>query len=321
VHRLVLLAVVAAATAGVAAGAGATRGKPATSRITAVDAAGGAMAVGLAWTPKACEGAMIWSPGERAAWTFRLPRPCPATRTGRGVAAVSSSAFRVVFLSYVGGSTREWRLWTATRTAHTPRLLRSASAKAGEPAPILLGNGGDGGIPYAVGRTVVVLSDDGTRTLTWTAPGAIAALNATYVNLAVTLADGDVVVVPASGSATTYAGVGARNAQAALGGAVYETPTHIVLRRGKATRILTATPGARLVAFNSGALLYRVGGALHLYRNWTGKDIVRSAHIQPPYLVDADRRLLAWASRSLLCSAVFWNDPTLPLGRYPGCTS
>jgi hypothetical protein len=319
VNRLLLVVVLGLAAAALTSAAAADRGKQASSPLTAVDSAGGAMAAGLSWTPKACEGATLWSPGERAAWTFRLPRPCPATSTGRGVSAVSSTGFRVAFLSYVGGNTREWRLWTATRTAHTPRLVRSASADAGDPSPILLGNGGDGGIPYAVGRTVVVLNDRGTRNLTWTAPRQIAVLNATHFDLAVTLADGGVVVVGAQGKrTTTYPGLGARDAQAILGGVVYETPSQIVLRKGKVTRILTTTPGARLVDYVDGTLLYLVHGALHSYAWQTRKDLMLR-RIPRPYLVDGDRHMLAWASGSRLCSAVFWGS-SRPFPRDPGCS-
>jgi hypothetical protein len=310
-----LLLVLLLAFAGTAS---ADRGKQASSPVTAVDAAGGTIAAGLAWTPQACEGVTLWSPGERAAWTFRLPRPCPATSTGRGIAAVSSTGFRVAFLSYVGGNTREWRLWTATRTAHTPRLLRTAAADANAPSPILLGNGGDRGIPYAVGRDVVVLSTQGRRLLTWHAPAAIASLNYTPNRLAVTLATGDVVVVDTAASTTTYAGLGARSAQAILGGLAYETPTQIVVRKGAATRALVSASGARLVDYVDGTLLYLLGGTLHS-ATWRGSTDRVLRHIPKPYLVDADRRGLAWASGSLLCTTVFAASPQ-PFPRYRGCS-
>jgi hypothetical protein len=138
-----------------------------------------------------------------------------------------------------------------------------------------------------------VLQDNGKRRLTWTAPGTIVALNATQPDLAVTLADGDVVKVSTAGKATTYGGIGARNAQAVTGGIVYETPTGIVLRRSGVTTPLTAAPGARFVAFDTGRLLYRV---------------------------DADRRILVWARGRALCSAVYWIDASAPLGDdYPAC--
>ena len=128
----------AAVVGGLAAAARADRGwaPPAGAGVGPVDVAYGSFAGGIGWTRSTCEGAVLWLPGERQRWLFRVPGPCPATSTGRGVSAVAVSSQRVVFLSYVGGNTREWRLWTATPTAKRPRLLRTASADADAPSPI-----------------------------------------------------------------------------------------------------------------------------------------------------------------------------------------
>ena len=77
---------------------------------------------------------------------------------------------------------------------------------------------------------------------------------------------------------------------------------------------------ARHGAFDTRARAYRVSGAIHIYTESNGKDVVR-LHLRPPYLVDADRRILVWASGPLLCSAVYWIDSMATLGDYPGCTS
>src|SRR6058998_811576 len=99
-----------------------------------------------------------------------------AAPSGRRVAAVSTDGERVVWLAYAGGNIRDWLLWTATPTARTPHRLRFRSADVDAPPPILLGNGGEGGIPYALGRDVIVIGPRGRRALFCRAPARVVAL-------------------------------------------------------------------------------------------------------------------------------------------------
>src|SRR6185437_9493788 len=105
----------AAVVGGLAAAARADRGwAPPAGAVGPVDVAYGSFAGGIGWTRSTCEGAVLWLPGIRQRWLFHVSGPCPETSTGRGVSAVAVSSQRIAFLSYVGGNTREWRLWTAT---------------------------------------------------------------------------------------------------------------------------------------------------------------------------------------------------------------
>jgi len=203
---------------GLAAAAHADRGwaPPARAAVGPVDVSAGSFAGAVGWTHAACEGAVLWLPGIRQRWLFHVPGRCPETSTGRGVSAVAVTDQRIAFLSFVGGNTREWRLWTATPTAKRPRLLRMASADADAASPILLGNGGEAGIPYAVGRDVFVVAGDGHRAATWHAPADIVSLNVHSGTLAATLADGTVQTVlvrPSSSAGVSYTQPGARAAE------------------------------------------------------------------------------------------------------------
>ena len=64
---------------------------------------------------------------------------CPQTSTGTGIAGIESSAARVLWLSYTGGNTREWSLYTATTSARKGRLLRFVARDVDGPPGIVLG--------------------------------------------------------------------------------------------------------------------------------------------------------------------------------------
>jgi hypothetical protein len=300
----------AAVVGGLAASARADRGwaPPARAAVGPVDVAHGSFAGGIGWTRSTCEGAVLWLPGERQRWLFHVPGPCPATSTGRGVSAVAVSSRRVVFLSYVGGNTREWRLWTATPTARLPRLLRTASGDAEAPSPILLGNGGEEGIPWAVGRDVFVLAGDGHRALTWHAPADIVSLNEHSGLVAATLADGTVQLVPVQPSKAaliSYAQPGARAAQAISGGAVIDASDGIHLRKGSRTLRLDVPAGARLLGYSDGWLVYATGRAIHVFSYQRSQDILARSVRSGPVTADADRGGIGWTNGGTLCWTVF----------------
>jgi hypothetical protein len=300
----------AAVVGGLAAVARADRGwaPPAGAGVGPVDVAYGSFAGGIGWTRSTCEGAVLWLPGIRQRWLFHVPGPCPATSTGRGVSAVAVSSRRVVFLSYVGGNTREWRLWTATPTAERPRLLRAAAADADAPSPILLGNGGEEGIPWAVGRDVFVLAGDGHRALTWHAPADVLSLNEHSGLLAATLADGTVTLVPVQPSqaaVASYAQPGARTAQAISGGVVIDAADGIHLRKGTSTLRFDVPAGARLLGYSDGWLVYASGREVHVYSYQRKQDILARRVRSGPVAADADRGGMGWTNGGALCWSIF----------------
>jgi hypothetical protein len=301
----------AALVAGISAAAPrADRGwtPPAGARGGAVDVAAGSFAAGISWTRSACEGAVLWLPGLRQRWLFRVPGPCPATSTGRGIAAVSVSGERVAFLSYVGGNTREWRLWTATRTARRARLIRSASADADGPSPILLGNGGEEGIPHAVGRDVVVMAPDGHRELSWRAPADLVGLDEHSGTLAATLVDGRVVAVSLSrrnAAPTSYEQPGARAAVPIAGGVVIDATDGIYLHKGARSVRFDVPAGAHLIGYSDGWLVYASGREIHLYSYRQRQDVVARRVRSTPVTADADRGGMGWTNGGSLCWSIF----------------
>jgi hypothetical protein len=308
-RRIALALATAAAAGGLATIAHADRGwaPPAGAGVGPVDVSAGSFAGGTGWTPATCEGAVLWVPGIRQRWLFHVPGPCPATSTGRGVSAVAVSGRRVVFLSYVGGNTRDWRLWTATPTAKRPRLLRTASADAGSASPILLGNGGEAGIPYAVGRDVVVLAGDGHRVLTWDAPADIVSLNVHAGSLAATLADETVQVVSLlrTTSVASYDQPGARAAEAITGGVVIEGTDGIHLRKGSQALRFDVPAGARMIGYTDGWLVYGLGRRIHLYSYQQSQDVLARTVRAAPISADADRGGMGWRNGGTLCWSIF----------------
>jgi hypothetical protein len=308
-RRVVSIVVALAVVGGLAAAARADRGwaPPAGAGVGPVDVSAGSLAGGIGWTRSTCEGAVLWLPGIRRRWLFHVPGPCPATSTGRGVSTVAVSKQRVAFLSFVGGNTREWRLWTATPTAGRPRLLRFASADVDSASPILLGNGGEDGIPYAVGRDVFVLAGDGRRALAWHAPTDVVSLNVHSGALAATLADGRVQTVSILHPTATaaYAQPGARAAEAITGGVVIEAADGIHLRTGSVTLRFDLPGGARLLGYSDGWLVYSTGRAIRVYSYQRKQDILARTLHAAPVTADADRGGMGWTNRGALCWSIF----------------
>ena len=296
---------------GLAVAAHADRGwaPPAGAAVGAVDVSAGSFAGAVGWTHSTCEGAILWLPGIRQRWLFHVPGPCPETSTGRGVSAVAVTEQRIVFLSFVGGNTREWRLWTATPTAKRPRLLRTASADADAASPILLGNGGEAGTPYAVGRDVFVLAGDGHRVLTWHAPADIVSLNVHSGVLAATLADdtGPDTARPAVNhdERVVRPARRARAAEAIAGGVVIEAADGIHLRKGARTLRFDVPTGARLLGYSDGWLVYAAGREIHLYSDQRKQDILARTVRSGPVAADADRGGMGWTNGGALCWSIF----------------
>jgi hypothetical protein len=248
---------------------------------------------------------VVWQPGSFARRTFGAPGPCPQTSTGRAVSAVATTGDRVVWLAYAGGNTRDWTLWTATSTARAAHRLRFATADVDAPAPIVLGNGGDGGVPYAVGSTVVVLAPAGDRKLTWQAPGRVVALAEGANSVGALVAGGHLLVRSLSSANVVDLGYAPGDVKAfrvASVGAIVQTRNGIEIRRPNRTAPLHVRSGARLVGFADGQLVYATGRELREFYRPTGKDSLLR-RVPRPFVADFDRRGMAWATGRRVCWA------------------
>lgn len=307
--KLALVGVLALVAAGTAAGSALDRAWTAPASITAVDETGQSVAAGIAWTPNSCEQVVVWDPGVRSRYFFHAPGPCPATSTGRGIAAVGTlGTGRVAWLSYVGGNTREWRLWTASTTARRPRLLRFASADAGLTSPIVLGNAGEEGIPYAVKRQVVVIGWQGERALSWRAPSRVVNLAEGGSTVGVVLDNGHVLTLRLHGGTqiadVAYPPGAVRGLRVASIGTIVETANGIDVHRANGSVSTPVQAGARLVGFSDGQLLYARGAQIRQKALPDGSDtLVRRLKVTP-FLADFDRRGMAWTQGRNLCFVV-----------------
>jgi hypothetical protein len=317
--RVAFSAALALAVAGSAGATALDRGFTAGAPVTALDETAASVATAVAWTPRSCEAVVLWQPDTFARRTFRAPGPCPQTSTGRGIAAVATVFERVVWLAYAGGNSRDWTLWTATPTARTARRLRFATADVDAPQPIVLGNGGEQGIPYAAGADVIVIGPSGKRALSWHAPAGVVALAQGANSVGVLVETGHLFVIALSGGRVTdydYPPGAVRAFRIASVGAVVERRAGIEIRTARGATPFPVPAGARLVGFVDGQLVYAVRNQIREYFRPGSRDVLLR-RVQTPFRAEFDRRGMAWASGRRVCWAVRVNVAPLPHGT--GC--
>lgn len=161
-----------------------------------------------------CDRVSIWITSQKRVIKLGRTTSCEQTSTGNGIAGLTIARNRALWLHYAGGNIREWSLWTATTTNRTPRRLAFATGEPDGPSPIVIGGGDfdrrqaqdEDVLPYAIGRTVTVLSATGSRSYTWTAPSRVTALDSEPGVLIVAVEDGRIFLLEAGRVARTYSG-------------------------------------------------------------------------------------------------------------------
>jgi Tol biopolymer transport system component len=78
-----------------------------------------------------CDHAAVWTPAAKAIVRFDFPRLCLPTSTGSGIYDLELAGSRTAWVSYGGGNTWEFRLWSATLSNREPVQLSFESADAG----------------------------------------------------------------------------------------------------------------------------------------------------------------------------------------------
>ena len=217
-------------------------------------------------------------------------------------------------MTYVGGNVREETLWTATPSRATPRRLADASSDVDAGAsPIVLGPGTSDGVPYAAGRTVTYVADNGARLFRVTLPSEVRLLSAGVgpgvARVVAALADGSVVMLSRTGDILRTDPYEARAVSAlalALPGPVVQVGTTIHV----GPRAVTLPSGSTLLDFRQGRIVYAKGSRVRARHVTTGADSLLRVIPRRPW-----ERLLfatdAWGSGWATGSSVSWRSGPL----------
>jgi hypothetical protein len=267
---------------------------------------------------KRCAYVVLWDTATRGLWrlgssTTRICAEGPST--GSGISHVATSGRRVFWVTYAGGNIREETLWTATPTRSTPRRLADASSDVDAGArPIVLGPGTREGVPYATGRTVTFVADNGARlfrvTLTSEVRLLAAGVGPGAGRVVASLADGSVVMLSRSGvtlRTSRYEPGSVKAVALALPGPIVQTGTTIQV----GSEAVTLPPPAALLDFRQGRIVYARGSQVRARHVASGADsLVRVIPVRswqtPLFATDA------WGSGWASGSSVSWRSG--PLG-------
>jgi hypothetical protein len=256
-------------------------------------------------TLRDCDHVELWNPDVRGTWRFGRPRPCgDVPSTGAGITDVAVATSRVIWLEYAGGNIRDWQLKTATITQNSPRLLRVVSRDVDAAPPIVLGDGARDGIPYAIENEVTFLGDNGARGFRVTAPAEVAALAAGPLpgpaRVAALLESGPVLLLDADGRELTtldFPPGAVRAIRLAGVGLVAQVGREVRIGNDPApSRTVTLPPGAVMLDYAQGRVLYRLGRTVYTARVATGaRAPLLLPFARPDTPVELDVHGLAWA--------------------------
>jgi hypothetical protein len=265
VKLLLASAVVAVLALGVAGGASA-RDIDAKGPVVSLATVGVEVAYAARVRP-GCFEVRVWNTADRG--VRRYSSHCfESTSTGSGVAGVTVSDGRALWLTFTGGNIREWSLWTKTRTSRAKRI-RFVARDVDAAAPIVLGSTWEDALPYAVDRTIVVLRPDGARRFALTAPDRVVFVSAHSRGYAAVLADGRVLTISSTGTVLRERALDPGFVQAAVlagPGMMLKTPEGIEIHDGASVRELPLPAGSRFLGYSEGVLAYASGRQLRLLR-------------------------------------------------------
>jgi hypothetical protein len=144
-----------------------------------------------------CDHIYVWQKSTRRIVQLGRRQHCPGDH---GVAGISYSSGKALWVTWSGTKVRDWQLWTATAAKPTPRVLSSLTRTPDQPQPFVIGSGARGLLPYAVDTTVTVLRSGGSSpAFTWTAAAPVVALAAADGRVAVAEQGGRVTVLDSRG--------------------------------------------------------------------------------------------------------------------------
>jgi hypothetical protein len=249
-------------------------------------------------------------------WRFGKPtnEPCiQGTSTGDGISAVAMSLQRSLWIQYAGGNLRDWQLFTATRTSTKPKQLAFVEQDVDLPSPIVIGQGTQQGVPYAVKNAVTYLGDNGAALFKWRAPSPVRLITAGSgpggAVVAALLESGTLDLLSSSGSvlqsygfapgAVTALFMGpARAIVAQVGGTVQ-------YGKGGAMSTLYLPPGGKMVGYGAGRVFYSLKGSIHALKTSDSTDslLVAGTRAKPAIASFATAGGFSWA----IGNTVYWD--------------
>ena len=264
--KLVLAFAVVAVLALGAAGGASARDIDAKGPVVSLATVGVDVAYAVRVRPS-CFEVRVWNTADRG--VRRYAGHCfESTSTGSGVAGVTVSNGRALWLTFTGGNIREWSLWTKSRTSSAKRI-RFVARDVDAAAPIVLGSAWEGSLPYAVDRTIVVLRPDGARRFALTAQDRVVFVSAHSRGYAAVLADGRVLTISPTGTVLRERPFDPGFVEAAVlagPGMMLKTPEGIEIHDGSSVRELPLPAGSRFLGYAEGLLAYASGRQLRLLR-------------------------------------------------------
>ena len=282
-----------------AAGAASARERQLPGPASAVSLAGVDLGYADAYR-QGCHEVRLWNVATRA--DRRLASHCfVSTSTGSGVAGVIASGGRGLWLTYTGGNIRDWSLWTKAGNGPLKRIAL-LSADVDGPAPVILGSAWEGSLPYATGRTIVVLAPNGSRRFSLTASNRVVSLSAHSRGYAAVLESGSVLTISPAGKLIRerpFAPGVVQSAVLAGPGLILEVAAGLEIHGIGPVRTIPLPAGARFLGYSEGIAAYGTGRELRLRRLVGGQDRL-FRRLEPRFHAELGRRGIAYASGRLL---------------------
>lgn len=251
---------------------------------------------------RGCHEVRLWNVALRT--DRRLASHCfVSSSTGSGIAGAIATEGRALWLTYAGGNIREWSLWTKGRLTKARRIA-FLPADVDGPAPVILGSVWEGSLPYATGRTIVVLAPNGSRRFTYTAADRVVFLSAHSRGYAAVLANGSVLTFSPIGKLIKERPVAAQSAVLAAPGLIVETAAGLEIHGVGPVRTIPLPAGARFLGYSEGVAAYGLGRELRLRRLANGADRL-FRRLQPRFHAQLGRRGLAYGSERTLGFSVW----------------
>ena len=306
--RAVVAAAVAAVSLACAAGAlalqapGRTQARP--GPITSLALTHASVAFGVGRTTTDCDHVELWNTDTHGTWRFGRARPCGDLPLFSGIGQIGVATGRVVWVSFAGGNTTDWQLWTATPTNKTPRRLAFVERDTSEAPAMVVGPGTSSAVPYAVGPNLTWLGENGAPVFKWTAPGEIRAVTSGAGpygwSVAALTENGDVSVLNRTGGvARTYsfpAGT-VRWIGLAPAGLLVQLPgARVQILRGTSIRTVQLKANAIVLDYAEGRILYRVAQTFWVRHVGSGADTqLLEGSRKRPVTATLDTHGLAWS--------------------------